>query len=173
MTSSSGMRRFLEDRVIVCADCDTTRTLSVSSSGNLVCSTCGSDNWMYLPTMATISQSILIKGELRADEDLTVEGSVEGKIDLGDHNLWISSHGNVRAGVRARNVIIAGTLIGRITASERVEIKLSASVEGSIKCPRVVIVDGARFNGLVSTDMSRALITTSLISSKTQSAKMG
>ena len=123
--------------------------------------------------MATISQSILIKGELRADEDLTVEGSVEGKIDLGDHNLWISSHGNVRAEVRARNVIIAGTLSGRITASERVEIKLSASVEGSIKCPRVVIVDGARFNGLVSTDTSRALITTSLISSKTQSAKMG
>lgn len=173
MTSNSGMLRFLADRVILCADCDTSRSLSVSSSGRLVCSTCGSDNWIHLPTMATIGKSFLIKGELRADEDLTVEGSVEGKIELGDHSLWISPHGNVRAEVRARDVIVAGTLIGRITASERVEIKMSASVEGSIKCPRVVIVDGARFNGMVSTDTGRALITTSLTSSKTRAAKMG
>ena len=152
MTSSSGMRRSLEDRAVVCADCDATRTLSVLSSGNLVCSTCGSDNWMHLPMIANIEKSFLIRGELRVDEDLTIEGCVEGRIELGEHNLWIAPHGKVNAEINAKNVIIAGTMIGKISASEVVEIKLSGSVEASIKCPRVVIVDGAKFNGSIDTD---------------------
>ena len=101
---------------------------------------------------ANINESFLIKGELRVEEDLTVDGRVEGRIELGDHNLWIAPHGEVNAVIHAKNVIIAGALIGKITATEMVEIKLSGSVEASIKCPRVVIADGARFNGSIDTD---------------------
>jgi cytoskeletal protein CcmA (bactofilin family) len=101
---------------------------------------------------ANIKESFLIKGELRVEEDLTIDGRVEGRIELGDHNLWIASHGEVNAVIQAKNVIIAGAMIGKITATEMVEIKLSGSVEASIKCPRVVIADGAKFNGSIDTD---------------------
>ena len=101
---------------------------------------------------ANIKETFFIKGELRVDEDLTVDGRVEGRIDLGDHNLWVARHGEVNAVIHAKNVIIAGALIGKITATEMVEIKLSGSVEASIKCPRVVIADGAKFNGSIETD---------------------
>jgi cytoskeletal protein CcmA (bactofilin family) len=107
---------------------------------------------MHVPMTANINESFLIKGELKVEEDLTIDGRVEGRIDLGDHNLWIAPHGEVNAVIHAKNVIIAGALIGKITATEMVEIKLSGSVEASIKCPRVLIADGARFNGSIDTD---------------------
>ena len=94
----------------------------------------------------------MIKGELSVEQDLTVEGCVEGRIELSDHNLWIAPHGKVNAVINAKKVIIEGTLIGKISASEMVEIKLSGSVDASIKCPRVVIVDGAKFNGSIDTE---------------------
>ena len=154
MTLSSGIRRSLEDRIVLCANCDATRTLSLLISGNLVCSTCGSDNWMHVPTTANIRETFFIKGELRVEGDLTVEGRVEGRIDLGNHNLWVAPHGEVNAVIHAKNVIIAGALIGKITATELVEIRFSGTVEASIKCPRVVIADGAKFNGSIETDTS-------------------
>jgi len=152
MISSSGIRRSLEDRTVLCADCDATRTLSLLISGNLVCSACGSDNWMHVPMTANIKETFFIKGEVRVKEDLTVDGRVEGRIVLGDHNLWVAPHGEVNAVIHAKNVIIAGALIGKITATEMVEIRLSGSVEASIKCPRVVIAEGAKFNGSIETD---------------------
>lgn len=151
MTSSSGIRRSLEDRIVLCADCDAARTLSLLISGNLVCSTCGSDNWMHVPMTAVIKETFFIKGELRVEEDLTVGGRVEGCIDLGNHNLWVAPQGEVNAVIHAKNVIIAGVLIGKVTATEMVEIRFSGSVEASIKCPRVVIADGAKFNGSIET----------------------
>lgn len=90
-------------------------------------------------------ESFIIKGELRV-EDLTVDGRVAGRIDLGD------SHGEVNAVIHAKNVIIAGALVGKITATEIMEIRLSGSVEANIKRPRVLIADGAKFNGSIDTD---------------------
>ena len=172
MSSHSGVRRSLEDRIILCADCDATRTLSTSNSGTLVCSTCGSDNWMHLPMTANVKKSIFIKGELNVEEDLTVEGRVEGKLELKDHNLWISPHGTVKAEIHAKNVIIAGDVTGSIFASELVEIRLSGSVQGIIQCPRVSLVDGAKFMGRIDTEKT-ADVTAGLGLPKAQSAKMG
>jgi cytoskeletal protein CcmA (bactofilin family) len=152
MSSSLGIRMSLEDRVIWCAGCDAAGALSLSPSGNLVCSTCGSDNWMYFPLTAKVRKSVSIKGELVVEEDLAIEGCVEGRIELQGHSLWISPEGEVNAVIRAKSVIIAGTLIGEIHASEMVEIKSSGSVRGTINCPRVAIVDGAKFKGSVNTD---------------------
>ena len=112
---------------------------------------------------------LFFKGELKVEEDLTIDGRVEGTIELGDHNLWIAPHGKVNAVIHAKNVIIAGALIGKITATEMVEIKLSGSVEASIKCPRVVIADGAKFNGSIDTGSDTAA---TLGLQKADSAKM-
>jgi cytoskeletal protein CcmA (bactofilin family) len=166
------VRRALGDRIILCADCDATRTLSTSNSGTLVCSTCGSDNWMHLPMTANVKKSIFIKGELNVEEDLTVEGRVEGKLELKDHTLWISPHGTVKAEIHAKNVIIAGDVTGSIFASELVEIRLSGSVQGIIQCPRVSLVDGAKFMGRIDTEKT-ADVTAGLGLPKAQSAKMG
>src|SRR2546422_53684 len=153
MTSNSGVRRSLEGRIVLCADCNANRTLSVSTSGNLVCSTCGSDNWMYQPITAIVKETVSIKGELTVEEDLTIEGHVKGRIELKDHTLWISPNGKVvDAQIYAGNVIIAGNVIGDIAASEMVEIKSSGSVAGSIKCPRISIADGAKFKGSIDTE---------------------
>ena len=120
---------------------------------------------------ANIKESFFIKGEIRVEEDLTVDGCVEGRIDLGGHNLWVAPHGEVNAVIHAKNVIIAGALVGKITATEMVEIRWSGSVEASIKCPRVVIADGAKFNGSIETDTGSDIAPT-LGSQKADSAKM-
>ena len=153
MTSGAGVRRSLEDRIILCADCDATRTLSVSISGNLVCSACGSENWMHLPVTANVKESVSFKGELTVDEDLSIEGFVEGSIELKDHNLWIGPHGKVKAKIHAKSVIVAGEVLGDIDAGELVEIKLSGSVRGNISCPRISIIDGAKFQGMINTEI--------------------
>ena len=121
---------------------------------------------------ANVKKSIFIKGELNVEEDLTVEGRVEGKIELKDHNLWISPHGNVMAEIHAKSVIIAGEVIGSIFASELVEIRLSGAVKGNIQCPRVLLVDGANFTGRIDTEKT-ADLTAGPGLPKVQSAKMG
>jgi cytoskeletal protein CcmA (bactofilin family) len=120
---------------------------------------------------ANIKETFFIKGELTVDEDLSVDGRVEGSIDLGNHNHWVAPHGEVNAVIYAKNVIIAGALIGTITATEMVEIRLSGSVQASIKCPRVVIADGAKFNGSIETDTGSDLATKVGLQ-KADSAKM-
>jgi len=166
MTSHSSLRRSLEDRVVLCADCDATRTLCLSTAGNLVCSTCGSDNWMHMPMTANVKESVFLKGELTVEEDLTVEGHIEGKIELKNHNLWIGPQGRIKAEIHAKSVIIAGDVIGNIFARELVEVRASGSVRGNVRCPRVSIVDGARFTGRINTEAI-----SNPDSPKTQSAK--
>ena len=171
MTSRSSFSRSLEDRIVLCVDCDANRTLSVATSGNLVCSICGSDNWMHVPVTAYVKKSVYIKGELTVEEDLTVEGHVEGRIELKDHSLWIGRSGKVNAEIHAKSVIIAGNVMGSIYASDLVEINLSGSVQGTIKCPRISIVDGAKFKGSIDTE-TRTGASTRLDLPKTESAKM-
>jgi cytoskeletal protein CcmA (bactofilin family) len=106
---------------------------------------------MYLPVTANVKESVYIRGDLIVEEDLTIEGRVEGRIDLKNHNLWIGLHGKVKADICAKSAIIAGDLVGNISASELVDIKLSGSMQGNITCPRVSIVEGAKFKGRIDT----------------------
>jgi cytoskeletal protein CcmA (bactofilin family) len=172
MSTSTGVKRSLENRVILCVDCDVHRALSVSASGNLVCSTCGSANWMHLPTTAIVKESVSIKGELTAEDDLTIEGCVEGRIELHNHNLWINPNGTVNAEIYARSVVIAGSVSGNIHAGEMVEIRSSGSVQAHIECPRISIFAGGQFKGSIDTE-TRAVASTGLDLSKTQPAKSG
>jgi cytoskeletal protein CcmA (bactofilin family) len=100
-----------------------------------------------------IGRSILLKGELSGSEDLAVEGTVEGTIELRDNVLTIGPNGRIKAQIFAKSVIVLGTVSGNITASERVDIRDAGSVDGNIVSPRVAIADGAHFRG--SVDMQK------------------
>ena len=100
-----------------------------------------------------VGRSIVIKGELSGDEDLTIEGRVEGHIDLRNHVLTIGSDGHVAAEVVAKSIVVLGRVTGNLTATEKVDIREKGSVEGDIMAPRVAIADGAEFRG--SVDMQR------------------
>jgi cytoskeletal protein CcmA (bactofilin family) len=102
---------------------------------------------------ASIGKSIIIKGEVSGDEDLTIEGRVEGKIELRDHIVTVGASGHVQAHIVARLVVVLGHVTGDLTADEKVEIREKGSVEGDIVAPRVAIADGANFRG--SIDMQR------------------
>jgi len=103
--------------------------------------------------MVNIGKSVVIKGELNGSEDLTVEGHVEGKIELKDHVLTIGPNGRIKASVFAKAVIVLGEVNGNVTASEKVDIRDGGSVDGDIVSPRVAIAEGAHFRGAV--DMQR------------------
>jgi cytoskeletal protein CcmA (bactofilin family) len=101
-----------------------------------------------------IGKSVVIKGELSGSEDLTIEGNVEGKIELRDNILTIGPNGKIRAEVFAKAVVVLGEVVGNVTASEKVDIRDNGSVDGDITSPRVAIAEGAHFRG--SVDMQRA-----------------
>ena len=103
--------------------------------------------------VVNIGKSVVIKGELNGSEDLTVEGHVEGKIELKDHVLTIGPNGKIKAQVFAKAVIVLGEVNGNVTASEKVDIRDGGSVDGDIVSPRVAIAEGAHFRGTV--DMQR------------------
>jgi cytoskeletal protein CcmA (bactofilin family) len=95
-----------------------------------------------------IGESILINGSLNGDEDLTVRGRVEGTLTL-TRTLVVEPTGIVKAEVQVKNCVIAGVVVGNVTASESVEITKEGRMVGDIAAPRVIIVDGASFRGRV------------------------
>ena len=103
--------------------------------------------------IVNIGKSVVIKGELNGSEDLTIEGQVEGKIELRQNVLTIGPNGKIKAQVFAKSVIILGEVTGNVTASEKVDIRDNGSVDGDITSPRVAIAEGAHFRG--SIDMQR------------------
>jgi len=103
--------------------------------------------------VASIGKSIVINGELSGSEDLTVEGQVEGKIELRDHVLTVGSNGRIKAQVSAKAIVVFGQVTGNLSATEKVDIKENGSVDGDIVAPRVAIADGSHFRG--SIDMQR------------------
>src|SRR5689334_4482578 len=103
--------------------------------------------------MVNIGKSVVIKGELSGSEDLTIEGHVEGRIDLKGNVLTIGPNGKIKAEVFAKAVVVLGEVTGNVTASEKVDIRDNGSVDGDIASPRVAIAEGAHFRG--SVDMQR------------------
>jgi cytoskeletal protein CcmA (bactofilin family) len=99
--------------------------------------------------ITNIGKCVVVKGELTGDEDLIIEGQVEGKIMLKDHHLMIGNHGVIRGEIRARNVTVNGKVVGNIFAGELMAIKATGSVEGDIESSRISVVDGAYLRGSV------------------------
>ena len=102
--------------------------------------------------IVNIGQSIHIKGELTGNEDLTIEGKVEGKVFLKDHNLTVGANGKIVAEVQAKTVMVLGEITGNITADDKVEVAATGTMRGDIQAPRVVLADGAKFKGAIDMD---------------------
>jgi cytoskeletal protein CcmA (bactofilin family) len=98
---------------------------------------------------ARIGKSLVIKGELSGNEDLYIDGQIEGSIELQQNSLIVGPNGKVQAGVTAGKIVVHGTLDGNLQAADRVELKKTAMVTGDIVAPRIAIEDGAYFKGKV------------------------
>ena len=102
--------------------------------------------------VSVIGPTLVFKGELAADEDLVIEGQVEGTIAHHKKRLTVGKLGRVKADIDASSVIVEGQLVGDIHGEEVVKLASGADVTGNIFCRRIVIEDGARFNGKIDTE---------------------
>ena len=118
--------------------------------------------------IVNIGQSIHIKGDVIGNEDLTIEGKVEGKVFLKDHNLTVGANGKLVAEIQAKTVMVLGEVTGNITADDKVEVAATGSMRGDIQAPRVVLADGAKFKGAI--DMDRKSGASSSVSSSTSAS---
>jgi len=96
-----------------------------------------------------IGKSVQIKGELTGSEDLYLDGSIEGTVDLRDHSLIIGPNGKIKASISARDLVVHGRVEGNITATGRVELRKSCTLIGDVSTQRIVIEDGAFFKGAI------------------------
>jgi len=101
---------------------------------------------------ATIGPSITIKGNVSGDEDLVIQGRIDGKVNLAKHNVTIGSNGRVKADVQGRTVVVEGEVEGDLRGQEQIILRKTAKVNGSIAAPRVTLEDGAVFRGAIEMD---------------------
>jgi cytoskeletal protein CcmA (bactofilin family) len=99
--------------------------------------------------VANVGSSVFVKGELTGSEDVTVDGRVEGRIDLPDHALTIGPNGRIKADIVAKVLTVFGLVVGGIRARDKVDIRRGGSLEGDLACARLAIQDGAHFCGKV------------------------
>lgn len=103
---------------------------------------------------AALGKNVTVKGQIFAREDLTIDGEVEGTVECHEHRLTIGPNARVQAGLKAREIIIQGSIQGNVDATDKIDIKKEAKLVGDIKTSRIVIEDGAYFKG--SIDISKA-----------------
>jgi cytoskeletal protein CcmA (bactofilin family) len=101
---------------------------------------------------ATIGPSIAIKGDLIGEEDLIIQGKVEGKVDLKQNSVTIGKNGRVKADIYAKLINVEGEVEGSLFGLEQIILRSTGSVRGNICAPRVAIEDGARFKGGIDMD---------------------
>jgi len=105
---------------------------------------------------AWIGRALRIEGRIVSQENLTIDGQIEGTIEVGDHNLMIGAGAAVKADLIAKTITVSGTVIGNVTATEKVVLQPSASVDGDITTPRLSMADGAVVKGKVDARGNRA-----------------
>ncbi|HEY7955278.1 MAG TPA: polymer-forming cytoskeletal protein [Polyangia bacterium] len=93
-----------------------------------------------------LGPTVEIEGEIEGEEDLVIQGRIQGKI-VSRKDLTVDGSGKVEASVTTKNLAVSGMLVGNVTASERVEVRKEGKMIGDIKAPRVIIADGAKFKG--------------------------
>ena len=101
---------------------------------------------------ASIGPSITVKGDISGNEDLVIQGRVEGSVNLVQNNVTIGSNGRVNADVNGRTVIVEGEVKGDLNAEEQIILRHTARVEGGLVAPRVALEDGAVFRGSIEMD---------------------
>jgi len=105
---------------------------------------------------AIIGQSITIVGDVSGEEDLTVLGRVEGRIDLSQNSVTIGRTGRIKADLFAKNVSVEGEVQGNVYAGEQIVLRKSGGVHGNLTSPRVTLEDGCKFKGSIDMDPQSA-----------------
>jgi len=103
---------------------------------------------------AVLGKSVMLKGQIISREDLTIDGEVEGTVELQEHRLTVGPNGKVTASIKARELVVLGTVHGNVETSDKIDIRKEARLVGDIKTARIVIEDGAYFKGNI--DITRA-----------------
>lgn len=103
---------------------------------------------------AQIGKSLKINGTISGQEDLYVDGQIEGTVELEENSLTVGPNGTISADVTAREITVLGRLTGNVHAGERIDIRKTGSLEGDLATSRIVIEDGAVFRG--SIDIAKA-----------------
>jgi cytoskeletal protein CcmA (bactofilin family) len=98
---------------------------------------------------AQIGPSIVIKGQVTAQEDLVVAGRIEGTVQIDGHVVTVMAGGHVAADIDAKTIVVAGTASGKLSAADRIEIQDGANLEGHLAAPRIRMSEGAIFNGKI------------------------
>jgi cytoskeletal protein CcmA (bactofilin family) len=113
-----------------------------TDSGTPIMKTANAASWL--------TDTMAVKGEISSDEDLLVDGKVEGPISVGEHRLTVGRNGHVTGGLAAREIVVSGKVDGNFRiVTESIEIKKEASVIGNVKTRRIMIEDGAHFKGSI------------------------
>ena len=99
--------------------------------------------------MANIGKSISIRGDLTGNEDMAIEGQVEGKVDLPNNQLTVGANGKVKAEIHAKSVVVVGHVDGNVFGLERVEIQATGRIEGDVTAPKLIVAEGAQLNGAI------------------------
>ena len=94
-----------------------------------------------------LGKSVIVKGQIVGREDLTIDGEVEGTVELQEHRLTVGPNGKVIATVKAREVVVLGTLHGNVETRDKIQIRKDAKLVGDIRTARIEIEDGAYFKG--------------------------
>ena len=115
---------------------------------------------------ASIGKAVKINGQIFSKEDLYIDGDVEGSIELQEHRLTIGPNGKVHSTVKAREVVVLGTIQGNVDASDRLEIRKDARLVGDIKTARIIIEDGAYFKGSIDIVRPEPKVTTKVVQSE-------
>jgi cytoskeletal protein CcmA (bactofilin family) len=118
--------------------------------------------------VANIGKAISIRGDLTGNEDMVIEGQVEGKVDLPNNQLTVGANGNVKAEIHAKGVVIVGHVVGNVVGLERVEIQATGQVEGDVTAPKLSVAEGAQLNGAIK--MTQKGNRTGAASSETEAA---
>ena len=101
---------------------------------------------------ATIGASIRIKGDLSGDEDLLIQGQIQGKIKLQSHNVTVGPSGRVKADIHGRTIRVEGEVDGNLFGEEEIVIRASGRVQGNLQAPRVTLENGSNFKGSIDMD---------------------
>ena len=105
--------------------------------------------------VAWIGQGVVVEGRITSTQDLRIDGKVEGTVEVGNHSLILGTNATVKANLVARSIVVSGAVIGTITATDRLDLQATGSIEGDVHSPRLVVADGATINGKVDTGGNR------------------
>lgn len=112
------------------------------------------DPMNQLQNRAVIGPSIRIKGELSGDEDVLIQGQVEGRIELKKNNVTVGKNGQIKADIYGKIVSVEGEVQGNLFSDEKIILRQSGVVRGNLKAPRVHLEDGAKFKGSIDMESS-------------------